>query len=86
MNMKRSIPIYISAIMVLFSLVSIAWPQFTPLPAVLPTPPLVPAIEFKETTYDTGEIWEGDKASHTFTFTNTGNAVLNIKKVKTSCG
>lgn len=84
--MKRIVPIYISVIVALFSPVSIARPQFTPLPAVQPTPPPVPVIKFRETTYDTGEIWEGDPASHTFTFTNTGNAVLIIKKVKTSCG
>lgn len=45
-----------------------------------------PLIEFKETTFDTGEIWEGENASHTFSFQNRGNAILRIEKVKTSCG
>jgi hypothetical protein len=41
-----------------------------------------PTISFDNTTYDVGEVWEGDTVSHTFTVKNTGTAVLNIKNVK----
>lgn len=41
-----------------------------------------PQISFDATRYDAGEVWEGDKTSHTFTVKNTGTAQLNIEKVK----
>jgi Protein of unknown function (DUF1573) len=63
-----------------------AMPQTTPQPVVEPTSIPVPFIEFEEEIHDAGDIWEGEKASHTFSFKNTGDAVLLIKKVKTSCG
>lgn len=71
---------------VLFILAPCAIPQSTPQPAAEPKTNPVPVIEFQEVTYDVGDIWEGEKASHTFSFKNTGDAVLLIKKVKTSCG
>lgn len=46
----------------------------------------VPAINFPEVSYDAGECWEGDIVSHVFTFTNTGNAVLEIIQIRPSCG
>jgi len=60
--------------------------QSTPPPTIKPTIKPVPAIKFEEETFDAGEAWEGEKVSHTFSFKNTGEAVLLIKKVKTSCG
>lgn len=41
-----------------------------------------PTISFDNTTYDAGEVWEGNMVTHTFTVKNTGTAVLNIKNVK----
>jgi len=43
-------------------------------------------IKFKETTHKFGTIKTGDKISHKFKFTNTGNAPLVIKNVDVSCG
>ena len=82
--MKRIAPTLIITVVVLFALISTAVPQ--PQPSPQSSPEIAATISFKETSYHVGEIWEGDKATHTFSFTNTGNAVLHIKKVKTSCG
>lgn len=43
-------------------------------------------ISFEETTHKFGTIKTGDKVSHKFKFTNTGNAPLVIKNVDVSCG
>ncbi|MDP8237193.1 MAG: DUF1573 domain-containing protein, partial [Candidatus Erginobacter occultus] len=48
--------------------------------------PAGPAISFRETVFDAGESWEGEVVTHTFTFTNTGDAELKITRVRTSCG
>ena len=69
-----------------FLLAPYAIPQSTPQPAPEPTANPFPVIEFKENSFDVGKTWEGDKASHVFSFKNTGSADLLIKKVKTSCG
>lgn len=45
-----------------------------------------PAFSFPENNYDFGSIKTGDQVSHTFEFTNTGNADLIITQVKASCG
>jgi hypothetical protein len=60
----------------------------TPPKPVQPSVPTGPTttIEFKETTYNFGEIKQGDKAEHTFTFTNTGKEPLILSNVKASCG
>ena len=41
-----------------------------------------PKISFDSTSYDAGEVWEGDKVSHTFNVKNTGTSQLDIEKVK----
>ena len=41
-----------------------------------------PKISFDATNYDAGEVWEGEKVSHTFIVRNKGTAQLNIAKVK----
>jgi len=41
-----------------------------------------PRISFDATEYDAGEVWEGEKVSHTFTVKNTGTAQLNINSVR----
>jgi|SRR5690606_4489866 hypothetical protein len=43
-------------------------------------------IAFDHTEYDFGTITEGDKVTHTYTFTNTGKHPLVIVKTKASCG
>ena len=43
-------------------------------------------IKFEETTHKFGTIKTGDKVSHKFKFTNTGNAPLVIKNVDVTCG
>ncbi len=43
-------------------------------------------INFEETTHKFGTIKTGDKVTHKFKFTNTGNAPLVIKNVDVSCG
>ena len=41
-----------------------------------------PRIAIIDPVYDAGEVWEGDKVSHTFIVKNTGTAQLDISKVK----
>lgn len=41
-----------------------------------------PKIEFTETEYDLGKIYQNKKKSHTFTFKNAGTETLTIEKVK----
>ncbi|MEO9964589.1 MAG: DUF1573 domain-containing protein [Reichenbachiella sp.] len=50
-----------------------------------PTPP-GPFIEFAESSYDFGDIEQGDKVEYTFEFTNTGDAPIVISNVLTTCG
>ena len=45
-----------------------------------------PAIEAPEQSYSFGDIYQGEKATHSFRFTNTGDAPLVIDKVRSSCG
>ena len=46
----------------------------------------LPAIEFKETTHNFGDVIQGEKVSYAFKFTNTGKSDLVIAKVSASCG
>ena len=41
-----------------------------------------PQISFDSKRYDVGEVWEGEMISHTFTVKNTGEAQLDIYRVK----
>lgn len=45
-----------------------------------------PAIAFEETVYDFGEVYEDEKITHTYVFTNNGSGALQILNTKTSCG
>lgn len=45
-----------------------------------------PKITFEKTEHDFGTIDKGDKVTHEFKFTNSGDAVLEISDVKASCG
>lgn len=44
------------------------------------------AFKFEETEHDFGDIKDGDVVTHTFKFTNTGEAPLIIKSANASCG
>ncbi len=59
--------------------------------AATSTEPAVPAgplttLKFTEETYDFGEVMEGEKVNHKYTFTNTGSEPLIISNAKGSCG
>lgn len=56
--------------------------ETTPVPAPL----LIPRIHVVDTTVDFGEIPSGERRKHTFLVNNTGNATLDIRDVRTSCG
>jgi hypothetical protein len=43
-------------------------------------------IAFTETSYNFGELKEGEKIEHTFTFENTGKSPLVLSNVLTTCG
>jgi hypothetical protein len=43
-------------------------------------------IIFKEKSINFGDITQGDKVSHIFSFTNSGNAPLIISNVAVTCG
>ena len=45
-----------------------------------------PHLVAEHTDFDFGEIWQGEQVGHTFLFRNTGDAPLNITKVRSSCG
>lgn len=46
----------------------------------------LPVIEFDEILHEFGDITQGEKVEHTFSFTNTGKADLIITSAKGSCG
>ena len=45
-----------------------------------------PDLQFEQKTFDFGDIYKGAEVSHTFKFTNKGNEVLKVERVRTSCG
>lgn len=45
-----------------------------------------PAISFEAETIDYGEVAQGSDGTRIFKFTNTGDAPLEIKDAKSSCG
>ena len=45
-----------------------------------------PKIQFEHTSYDFGNVMQGEKLTHTFTFTNTGKSALVISSTSASCG
>ncbi|MEM7656176.1 MAG: DUF1573 domain-containing protein [Bacteroidota bacterium] len=48
--------------------------------------PGAPAANWEANLHDFGQIVQGQPVSHTFFFTNTGDADLLVNKVKPSCG
>jgi len=58
---------------------------------LLTVPPLVgagtgPIMDFDEESHDYGRIMYGDKVTHEFTLTNTGDQILTIEKLDSTCG
>ena len=53
-------------------------------PAATPAAPVGPltSLEFTETVFDFGEIMEGEKVVHNYTFKNTGKEPLIISNAK----
>ncbi len=45
-----------------------------------------PQITFAESSFDFGDIKQGDKVEHTFTFKNSGTEPLILSNVLTTCG
>ena len=45
-----------------------------------------PQIVFEEASFDFGDIQQGDKVEHIFTFENTGTEPLLLTNVQTTCG
>jgi len=66
----------------------------SPAPAAAPTGSAMvptqdntgPRIAFDQTAYDFGKVESGELIKHTFFFTNTGNALLEVSDVRPSCG
>ena len=48
--------------------------------------PNAPTVDFKEETYNFGEVSEGPQVTHEFKFTNNGKEPLILSNVKASCG
>ncbi len=45
-----------------------------------------PVIKWEESTFDFGDIAQGEQVEHTFKFTNVGNEPLIITNVQVTCG
>lgn len=45
-----------------------------------------PRLEVQHPSHDFGKVFQGSKVEHVFVFDNTGDAPLQILKVKSSCG
>jgi len=45
-----------------------------------------PALDVGENEFDFGEIFQGDRVDHVFSFRNSGDAPLLIDRIKSSCG
>jgi len=45
-----------------------------------------PGLKVNNADYDFGEVFQGDKVTYTYTFSNNGDSPLLIDRVKSSCG
>jgi len=62
-----------------------------PTPTAKPAAPAAPTgptttMSFTDTTFDFGEVTEGEKVEHSFKFKNSGNEPLILSNAKGSCG
>lgn len=69
---------------ILLSLIVLAF--FTTAYAQEEKPANGPVITFEDDSHDFGDIYQGDKVKHTFSFENTGNEPLIITNVQVTCG
>ncbi len=46
----------------------------------------VPKLDVDHYEYNFGEIYQGENVKHTFPFTNQGDSLLSVEKVRSSCG
>jgi hypothetical protein len=73
-------------IFILISTFFIVFLGFSQTPAVFEEPVKGPKIAFKESSFDFGEIKQGDVVEHVFVFENTGKEPLILTDVRTTCG
>ena len=45
-----------------------------------------PVLTWEKSTYDFGDLTQGDKVEHVFKFKNTGNEALIITNIQVTCG
>lgn len=73
-------------ISIVINLLFISFYGFSQTPAVFEEPVNGPKISFKESSFDFGEIKQGDVVEHVFVFENSGNEPLILTDVRTTCG
>lgn len=78
----------ISAVITTASTLVLAQPIATPPPPkpVEATNAIGPKIQFATLTYDFGRVKSGEPVKYTYVFTNTGDQLLVLKGVQTTCG
>lgn len=69
-----------------FSFLILALASFAQEDKVFDEPANGPKIVFQESSFDFGDITQGDVVEHVFTFENTGNQPLILSNVQTTCG
>lgn len=84
MFMKRTLTLTFAFVWALAG--GLAQPLSTFAQAAATAAPGTPALTLATNTYDFGRIKQGEAAKHTFYFTNTGSATLEIRDVKAGCG
>jgi len=95
-SMKKVI---LSALVMLSFFTSVKAQTPTPMPMPMPSNPLPPMsvappaavtniefVQFKETTFDFGNIKQSIPAMHVFEFKNVGDRDINLQNVAASCG
>jgi len=74
--MKNYMKIFIVSVLVIFSIQGIAQDQEKN----------GPKIKFDKEQHEFGDVKQGEKVSHSFTFKNTGNEPLVLNNVLATCG
>jgi len=91
--------VILSALVMLSFFTSVKAQTPTPMPMPMPSNPLPPMsvappaavtniefVQFKETTFDFGNIKQSIPAMHVFEFKNVGDRDINLQNVAASCG